>query len=154
MKLTRSLRRRGLWVLVAAAAVLFAPIAATMASADDAHSNRPLLTIMVGEQEPAGGDADAIGLALIRIDTDTSTVCYLLLAHKIDGTIVAAHIHRAPAGVNGPIVVPLMAPVDGFSRACVTIAPALAAEIAGNPSGFYVNVHSTVFPGGAIRGQL
>ena len=40
------------------------------------------------------------------------------------------------------------------SAQCATADPALAAEIVANPSGFYVNVHTTPFPDGAIRGQL
>jgi hypothetical protein len=65
-----------------------------------------------------------------------------------------AHIHQAPKGVNGPIVVPLIAPIGGSSAGCATVDPLLGQAIADEPRGFYVNVHTTMFPGGAIRGQL
>jgi hypothetical protein len=55
--------------------------------------------------------------------------------------------------VNGPIVVDFVAP-NPTSQACTTVALALAAEIKANPAGFYVNVHTGDFPGGAVRGQL
>jgi hypothetical protein len=69
---------------------------------------------------------------------------------------VAAHIHLAPVGVNGPIVVPL-APLNaqGKSSGCVAnVDAALAANIAAHPEQYYVNVHTTANPGGDIRGQL
>jgi hypothetical protein len=72
-----------------------------------------------------------------------------------------AHIHRGAAGEAPPnnIVVPLfVAPGAGVgptaATGCVATTPALATEISGNPAGFYVNVHTTEFPGGAMRGQL
>jgi hypothetical protein len=51
-------------------------------------------------------------------------------------------------------VVPFTPPTSGASSGCVTITTALADEIVANPAGFYVNVHTTAFPNGAIRGQL
>jgi hypothetical protein len=42
----------------------------------------------------------------------------------------------------------------GVYSGTVTVTPALAAEIVGNPTNFYVNVHTALFPGGEIRGQL
>lgn len=84
-------------------------------------------------------------------------------------SFVAGHIHRAPRGVNGPVVRGLF-PTDpqneefearGFpsgERLRVkgegSIVAAVAADICAQPEQFYVNFHTTQFPGGAIRGQL
>jgi hypothetical protein len=65
-----------------------------------------------------------------------------------------AHIHKAPAGANGPVAVPFTAPTNGASEGCATVAPDVAAAIAADPAGYYVNVHNAAFPGGAVRGQL
>ena len=62
---------------------------------------------------------------------------------------------RRPAGVAGPIVVPLGAPdANGVAEGCTTGDPAVLTRIQNNPAGFYVNVHTSDFPQGAIRGQL
>jgi hypothetical protein len=72
-------------------------------------------------------------------------------------TPVAAHIHKASAGSNGPIVVPLQQPrrgAPGASSGCVSAAASLLADIQGSPQRYYANVHTSDFPGGAVRGQL
>jgi hypothetical protein len=52
-------------------------------------------------------------------------------------------------------VVPLdPPPTQGASGGCVQASVATLDAIAGNPSNYYVNVHNTDFPGGALRGQL
>jgi hypothetical protein len=58
------------------------------------------------------------------------------------------------AGVNGPVVVPLAPPTTGASGGCVEVDRALVRAIIKDPQNYYVNVHNTDFPGGAIRGQL
>lgn len=131
-----------------------APIAASPAAAATGNPPAVEIAILRGANEPGGGDTDAVGIGVFRIRAEEGQICYLLAAVKIDGTVTAAHIHKAPAGSNGPIVVPLTAPVDGPVLACATVATALAADIAANPSAYYANVHSSVFPGGAVRDQL
>lgn len=75
----------------------------------------------------------------------------------------AAHIHRGPAGENGPVVIntglaPLPAAASGtiFRQASVTDPEGISVieDILANPRGFYFNVHSVSNPSGLIRGQL
>jgi hypothetical protein len=122
---------------------------------------------MDGNQEvtatgaPGAGDPDGSGFANITVDTVTDQVCVDLFTSNVD-PLIAMHIHRGPAGVNGPIVVDFMysgvPQIDPLTPLCVA-GGAVADEIAANPLSFYLNAHTNtpvtgVFPNGAIRGQL
>lgn len=124
------------------------------ASRDGSYGGVRFRVELSGAQEVPPADEDGRGIAKVRVNPDKDRLCYSLAVSNIDGDITAAHIHQAPAGVNGPIVVVLETPSDGPVADCVTIDHALAEAIAANPADYYVNVHSTVFPGGAVRGQL
>lgn len=83
--------------------------------------------------------------------------CYTLDVDNLTTNAVAAHVHRNPRNVNGGVVIPLAtmsATSFEIGETCVTISAMLAAGIAENPRGYYVNVHTTRYPGGEIRGQL
>ena len=108
---------------------------------------------MTGAAEPGGGDPDGAGLARVEINDATNTICTDLEIRQI-GTPTAAHIHRGAPGVNGPPVVTLDPPDDNDSDDCDTADDALIDEIRHNPAAFYVNVHTTEYPNGAIRGQI
>lgn len=141
--------RRGLLaVLVAAMAAMLVLMGPALAA--------PVVTLeanLNGAQEvPGPGDPNGRGDAKVIVKSPR-TVCYVLRAKNI-APAQAAHIHEAPRGVAGPIVVTLEPPTDGFSSGCERVSRALARDLKRNPSDYYVNVHNRPFPGGAIRGQL
>jgi hypothetical protein len=113
------------------------------------------VTKLTGEAEVPPGDADGIGRAKILLHQQRSQVCWFIRVRKITLPATAAHIHFAPAGVAGDIVVPLSAPdARGQARGCISADPVLIAAIAENPEQYYVNVHNADYPAGALRGQL
>ncbi|MGH3035474.1 MAG: CHRD domain-containing protein [Gaiellaceae bacterium] len=133
-------------------------LVAVPALADD--GGRPFTTALTGAAEaPGPGDPNASGTASLRLNPGQGEVCFDLSWADIDGEVFAAHIHVAPAGSPGPIVVPLFTGsfvgtgnlsdcVEGVDRGLIRV-------IIQNPEAYYVNVHSRPnFPGGAIRGQL
>ena len=129
------------------------------------------------EAPPVTG-LDASGSALIRVSVNrdtsgaiTSGVVSFDVTYRFPGsaTIVGLHIHSAPAGVSGPVVISSginasssiksdsgrgnifrVAEIPGTDTAGLAALTALMAD----PTGFYVNIHTTVNPGGAMRGQL
>lgn len=121
---------------------------------------RPLSTDLSGTEEaPGPGDANATGEAELTLNQGQSEVCFDLSWDQVDGTVVAAHIHVGDTGSPGPIVVGLFmgtafAGTDEASGCVADVDSDLIKEIRQNPSAYYVNVHSTVFPAGAVRGQL
>jgi len=141
---------RRLIVLGAAAALLALLPASAMAG------GRPFVLALTGAAEaPGPGDPNGSGTAWLTFNSGLGEVCFTLSVEDIALPATGAHIHRAPAGSPGPIVVPLIAPdASGHSSGCVLADPALVKEIRKDPSAFYVNVHSTEFPAGAVRAQL
>lgn len=114
-----------------------------------------------GAQETQEADRDGRGtFGYLAFD---DTLCYFLTAERIEPA-AAAHIHIGARHVAGPIVVGLIPPTDGFSADCITAVASSADPMAllqseldaiiADPANYYVNVHNSPFPDGAIRGQL
>ncbi len=107
---------------------------------------------------PNQGDLGGSGTATLTLNPGQKTICYTItlvgITPNVDDTPFAAHIHEAPAGVNGPVVVPLGPLSLGTTLGCVPAESRTIAGIIADPTGYYVNVHNTEFPGGALRGQL
>jgi CHRD domain len=92
--------------------------------------------------------------------TDGEVVFYVNYRFSGPVTIIGLHIHVGAKGTNGPIVVDsgvtAFEEPDGRGNitTVVTAGPALLQAILDNPRGYYVNLHTTDNPGGAMRDQL
>ncbi len=87
-----------------------------------------------------------------------------------DTQFTGLHIHNGPAGQNAGVVIDSALPTTSpFTKSATgtgnffqfvnigpddTVALTNLNNLLANPSGFYVNLHTTVNPGGAIRSQL
>ena len=128
--------------------------------ADHAKAQKVELTAnMTGTAEvPGPGDADGTGTADLTLNKKKKKVCFDITHQYLSpDEPFAGHIHEGGPTVAGPIVVPLFespgapSPISGCVKG---VKKSLIKDIAKNPGEFYVNLHNTEFPAGAIRGQL
>ena len=126
-----------------------------------ADGGRKFTTTLTGEAEvnaqgvPNQGDLDGTGTATITLNYGQGTVCWEIQVEGITLPASAAHIHEAPVGVAGPVDVGLSAPdANGFASGCTSVAREEIKEIIQHPEEYYVNVHNSDYPAGALRGQL
>lgn len=112
-------------------------------------------------------DTDARGLATFQLNKEGTELRFKLNVANIED-VIGAHIHNAPAGQNGPIVVFLYG--DPLAEAVTvngTLVQGTATEVVGPLAGdfealidamesgnTYVQVHTTANPSGEIRGQI
>lgn len=131
--------------------VLNGSAAATLRSVSDGAQEVP-----AKEGKPTG-DPDGRGTALIR--AHGGTVSYAVTWSAI-GPPTNGHIHQGAKGTNGPIVADLFAAAGGLPAEVTGLAGTASVKqgvphkIMHNPRGFYTNLHTAEFSGGAIRGQL
>jgi hypothetical protein len=117
---------------------------------------------LTAKSETTGSTSVAKGHTLIKVRTDGTIQFKTMILNKAHETFFAGHIHEAPVGSAGSIVVPLFVPPASTTNArqikqsgvATPNAGTTGAELCQNPSAFYVNYHTTAFTGGAIRGQL
>jgi hypothetical protein len=132
-----------------------APASGNSTLAKKAASSWTMLsTKLTGPVEVPPGDKNASGTASVKVSD--SQVCYDVRWSGMEAT--ASHIHLAPKGKAGAIVVPFFKsdqPLNVTSKqGCTEVSATLAKAIKQSPSAYYINVHSLQFPKGAIRGQL
>ena len=143
-------RKIAAFALVACVAGL---VAMAPAVADDAR----LYAVMTGDAErPGPGDPDGIGRSVITINDARNEICVALQFANVTTPTSGFHIHLAPAGSPGPIVVPFSNPTTNQFYECKIVEnEALLDDIAANPGQYYINLHTLPgFGPGAIRGQL
>lgn len=137
--------------IVAALVVMIHPVASAQTGSD----KQVTLALKGSEEVPNPGDPDGAGNATVTFKPNTGEICWDIKVSNIVLPSLGSHIHEGKQGVAGPIVVPFE-PEDanGLANGCTKPDAALMARIMQNPENFYVNVHSSEFPAGAVRGQL
>ena len=119
-------------------------------AAGSAHAAVDIYSVsLLGSNEVGSiGDADGWGGGAVMIDNLLNTVSWQLMAFNLVD-VRAAHIHAAPAGVNGPVIIDF---VGALSGSVVDVGAASINPLAAK--NFYVNIHTAANPTGAIHGQL
>ena len=106
---------------------------------------------LAGAQEvpPVSTSASASGTIAVAADLAISGS---INTTGVEGTM--AHIHKAPAGQNGPVVVPMVKTADNVWSipAGAKLTEAQYQDL--KDGNLYINVHSAAHKGGEIRGQL
>jgi hypothetical protein len=104
-----------------------------------------------GAQEVPPVSTPASGNGYIALDKSTHTMGYIIRYANLTTAENAAHIHGyAPAGVNAGVVHPL--PPGQPKKGTWTYGAPNAANVLGGLT--YINIHTAMFPGGEIRGQI
>jgi hypothetical protein len=124
--------------------------------------NRALFAVMTGRKEVDAnghrGAGDPTGRGSFTAIVDGTQLCFGITVKNLGSAPILAHIHGpARPNQNAGILVHLTPPSTGdpgASSGCVPVDPALAHKILKRPHKYYVNVHTTQFPAGAVRGQL
>ncbi len=144
---------RGLMILLLVPALL---LAACNEGDDEGGDFTPTLSganEVCDEDGSCGGEGS--GTATVDINSDRNEICYKIELSGVEG-VTAAHIHAAPAGEPGDVVVDLAYEGDDAGgEGCVDgIEEGVLEEISEEPGRHYLNVHTDDLPDGAARGQL
>ena len=138
-------------LVVALALLVFGRSAA---AAPDLQHPRFTASLTGPAEVPGPVDQDGSGTAAVAFQA-ANDVCFTIRVSNVTLPAAAAHIHRGAPGVAGPVVVSLLPPAaNGRVDGCTSGDVDVLNEIRANPASFYVNVHTSDFPQGAVRGQL
>jgi CHRD domain-containing protein len=143
-------RQSAMWSIgVVVTAMIFAAGCSQMSSRMGSTSDS-MPTLSGGEEVPPV-NSQASGISRIAVIGD-KTVTGSVEVRNLDAT--AAHIHLAPKGQNGPVIIPLVKTGENVWSVPPSTMLSSAQFDAYRSGNLYVNVHSAANPNGEIRAQL
>jgi hypothetical protein len=153
---------------------------AALTAADASADRRQIRAQLDGFEEVPAVSTAGHGVFRATISNDGQSIEYELRYADLEGEVAQSHLHLGQPGVNGAIAIflctnlgngpagtqpcpPAPATISGTIVAADVIGPAAQGIEPGElgevirairHGSVYVNVHSDLFPGGEIRGQL
>lgn len=132
------------------------------------NDNGNFTSQLSGNEEVPAVDTKAKGVGIFRFNRNSTMLDFMMNVSNIED-IVFSHIHLGKRGANGPVVVTLDnvkrdGRVNGvYARGMITNDDLRGKMLGGDllilrealrTGNAYINIHSTKFPGGELRGQL
>ncbi len=106
---------------------------------------------LCGDQEMPKRNVPAYGAGYVGVNKAATELEYALHSIDLNGDALSAHIHDAPFGMNGAILVPLELP-NPYATGVMDISGVVADKI--KKDNAYFNVHTAAIPAGEMRGQI
>lgn len=112
---------------------------------------------LLGQNEVPPTPSGATGILMGSYDDATNVLSFSLMFNGLSAPTIAAHFHGpATPGVNAPVQIPLTGFPTGVTSGSYTnfftLTPEQEAQLLCGL--WYVNIHTTTYPGGEIRSQL
>jgi CHRD domain/Secretion system C-terminal sorting domain len=131
---------------------------AFLASTQLSHAQIKISGILSGKNEVPANASTATGTFDGIFDPWSRVIAFRVEYSELTANASVAHFHSAPAGTNGPVVLDLVGqglPVGVKSGELVKVLTLTETQAVDLMNGnLYVNIHSTTFPGGEVRGQV
>lgn len=136
---------------------------------DNARAVQSFRAHLTGDEEVPARPTNATGQTIFKLSKDGNQLSYKLIVANIEN-VFGAHIHVGEVGQNGGVVAFLYGGglIDGRTSGILAEGVITADDLIGALEGqsledlletmragsTYVNVHTTQYPGGEIRGQI
>ncbi len=118
---------------------------------DTVNPNVKFMAAINGVSETPANASAATGTATLTFNSDTKIFSVVVNFSGITAT--SAHIHKGTVGVPGGVIFGFTSPITSpINYTSVALDSTQQADL--NANMYYVNIHSTAFPAGEIRGQL
>jgi len=150
---------RCFWMRTTVAAALIAGVAAAVmaprtlrAATTPPPKAAVLYALPNGSEETPANNSPATAFGRLVLTADRKQLLYEVHVSGLSGDPTAMHLHMAPRGTPGSVIIPLAIPAGGEAVGCVDV-PA-GADAALLSQGMYLNIHTGNFPAGEIRGQV
>ena len=163
------------FALIVPLAIVAAGCGSSSTTSPSATPTKPTFTATLSpsNEVPPITNAESSGSGNVTITMDVTkdssgnvTAASITFVANLSGfpagtTVTLGHIHKAPSGVAGAVVISANVTTTSLSNGAGSLAltntspdVAVVQDILNNPSQYYFNLHSTLNPGGFCRGQL
>lgn len=139
---------------MALAGVALASCATVEEAAVEATSKTHRAVLTGNNVVTSNGDRDGYATAELSISDALDQICYDLNDVRNLGPITSVTINRGTRGNVGPAVVRVERANEGGRKNCTGKSEWLERSFEYRPGAYYIQVSTTEFPNGAIRGQF